>query len=323
LLVLVSGALTVSYQPDRGPSVHVDDVSPGEVLGELSCCDPAPLAASVHATEPSVVYVLDRTMLTALKKNAPQLASGLYNGIILCVSERSRKLEARILASAGPLRRLGARVSAHDSAANVPQHLNHTSMDGVHPTDIEMLATIGTQRKLMAGEALFHEGQPGASCFVITHGQLDVLRGPTRQLRRLCTLGPGALFGQMALINKTQRSATTRALSPVSAIEITVDMFERLLCSEQDFALRFQEKIAVSAIRQHRRILKRLDGVLKLSNRDSAQSDRIEDEIETVLSDHVAGLRDLSISPDELSSISVVVPEGQMSAAEIKARLGR
>ena len=154
MMVLSSGQLEVRYQPKRGPAVFIDHIEPGEVLGELSCCDPAPLAASVSATRESVVYELDRTMLDTLKIHAPQLASELYGGLIGCVSDRSRALEARILKSSGPLRRLGARVLPRTSPAQVQRNMDHTGMDGMNSEDIEMLREVGKHRGLAKGEIL-------------------------------------------------------------------------------------------------------------------------------------------------------------------------
>ncbi len=324
LFVLVEGRLEVSYQPRRGQTIFIDEIKPGEVLGELACCDPAPLAASVAASELSVVYQLDRTLLETLRSHAPQLASAVYGGLIDCVSERSRVLEARILRSSGPLRRLGARVMPGKTAPVIQPSLDHTRMDGLSASDMELLGEVASRQTLVAGETLFSEGQSGDACYVVVEGQVDVLRGSQNRLRRLCTLGEGALVGQMAVMTEAKRSATIRAVSQTTVLKIGADLFHRLLASEQSFALRFQERITVATIRQHRRILERLDGIFQLATASPQDGDtQLDDPLAQTLGDHAACLRELSISPDELDNISVVVPDGQMTAAEIRARLGR
>ena len=324
MLVIIEGQLKVSYQPHGGCEVVIDQIGPGEVLGELSCCDPAPLACSVNAEVPSVVYQLDRNLLDTLRNHAPQLASAVYGGLIECVCQRSKDLESRIVRSSGSLRRLGARIIPAQTRQSVQSNLDHTRIDGVSQSDIELFNEIASARCLSEEELLFTEGQPGDACYIIVDGQIDVLRGPKGRFRRLCTLGAGALVGQMALIHQAPRSATVRALTAAKVLKIDAQLFRRLLASEQDFALRFQERITVAAIRQHRRILERLDGVFQLSVAEQRSNEsKIDDALERTLSDHAAGLRELSISPDELDQISVVVPTGQLTTAEIKARLGR
>jgi CRP-like cAMP-binding protein len=134
----------------------------------------------------------------------------------------------------------------------------------------------------------------------------------------------------MALVSDAPRSASVRAQGDVAVLELGRELFDRLLDSDHDFALRFQEELAICAVRQHRRILKRLDDIFRLGENAASPSAgnpnrnaSLEDELDATLGDHAAGLRELSISPDELDAISVVTPEGQVTAAEVRIRLGR
>jgi CRP-like cAMP-binding protein len=59
-------------------------------------------------------------------------------------------------------------------------------------------------RNFSKGDAIFREGDRGDEFFVIVRGEVEVRSGD----RRLETLGPNSIFGEMALIDDSPRSAT-------------------------------------------------------------------------------------------------------------------
>lgn len=65
------------------------------------------------------------------------------------------------------------------------------------------------ERYYMAGATVFRKGDPGLGLFVIRTGDVVVVEEPTDRI--VHTLGPGACFGEIALLNETVRSATVRA----------------------------------------------------------------------------------------------------------------
>jgi CRP-like cAMP-binding protein len=66
-------------------------------------------------------------------------------------------------------------------------------------------------------EVLFREGQAGDEMFVISEGEVAVETAAAGELARL---GPGAFFGEIALITDHPRSATIRAVSRVELLSI-------------------------------------------------------------------------------------------------------
>lgn len=88
-------------------------------------------------------------------------------------------------------------------------------------------------RELPAGAFLATEGEPGQHAFVLVHGLLNVVRGPEHT--RLAVLGPGALFGEMALVSSAPRAASLVAVEPVVVLSIGRRHLEGL--SAQDAAL--------------------------------------------------------------------------------------
>lgn len=76
------------------------------------------------------------------------------------------------------------------------------------------------RRILRAGQVLFREGDAGDCAWVIEDGEVEVsvTRGGRKQV--ISRVGPGALLGEMALINECPRTATLTALRDTRLIKI-------------------------------------------------------------------------------------------------------
>lgn len=83
-----------------------------------------------------------------------------------------------------------------------------------------------TNKKFAAGETLMTEGESGNSAYLIEKGQVEILVDRGTNKLRIGTRGPGAILGEMAMIDDQPRTATVRALEDCEAIEITRDDFE-------------------------------------------------------------------------------------------------
>jgi len=84
----------------------------------------------------------------------------------------------------------------------------------LHPRVLERLIPRMALVELALHDTLFVEGEPGSSLYVITEGEVTVESGGNE----LARLGPGAFFGEIALVTELPRSATVRALSPVQLL---------------------------------------------------------------------------------------------------------
>ena len=59
------------------------------------------------------------------------------------------------------------------------------------------------------GNVLFYEGEAGDACYLIKHGHIEICKGDEKNLVTLARLGPGDIFGEMALFDQRPRMATT------------------------------------------------------------------------------------------------------------------
>jgi CRP/FNR family cyclic AMP-dependent transcriptional regulator len=71
-------------------------------------------------------------------------------------------------------------------------------------------------RTVSAGETVFQEGDPGDVMYGIQEGTVDILFGG----QVLETLGPGGVFGEMALIDHEPRSATVVAKTDCTLVPL-------------------------------------------------------------------------------------------------------
>jgi CRP/FNR family transcriptional regulator, cyclic AMP receptor protein len=86
--------------------------------------------------------------------------------------------------------------------------------------------------QLPAGVDLVKEGEPGDALFVILEGDAVVQRDGA-ELNRV---GPGAYFGELAILDGEPRSATVVAVTDVKVAVIGIRMFRTLLREFSDLA---------------------------------------------------------------------------------------
>ena len=86
------------------------------------------------------------------------------------------------------------------------------------------------RRQFRRGEVVFHEGDPGASLHVLTIGEAKVsLTSAQGEEVIVRTLIPGDPFGEIALLDQAQRSATVTALQRSESLELQRPAFLALL----------------------------------------------------------------------------------------------
>lgn len=84
-----------------------------------------------------------------------------------------------------------------------------------------------------AGEAVLTEGEPAKEMFVVRHGKVAIkVRGEVVE-----EVGAGGMFGEMALIDHSPRSATVVAVTDSELVPINERLFVILVQDTPFFAL--------------------------------------------------------------------------------------
>jgi putative ABC transport system ATP-binding protein len=99
------------------------------------------------------------------------------------------------------------------------------------PRQLTDVAEHMTKRHYAAGETIIREGEPGEEFFLISEGEVDVIRADHDVAR----LGPGDFFGEVALISGEPRNATVVAIDDVDAYVLGKTDFETALATSQSF----------------------------------------------------------------------------------------
>ena len=106
--------------------------------------------------------------------------------------------------------------------------------------DLENLADEFNERRFSAGDKIALEGEGGLMFFVVESGEASV----EVQGEEVATLGPGAAFGEIALINRSPRTATVTAVSDLKTYGLPVFVFRPFVESRPQVAWKLLESLA-------------------------------------------------------------------------------
>jgi rhodanese-related sulfurtransferase len=174
-------------------------VNADQAAGELGVLHAIPQGARLTLTRPSQVLIMDGERLDDILSHAHQRASvkTLDDGV-------------------------GRRVAS----------LVHTQPFAQMTLDhICRCAEAMTRRDVAAGDEVIRYADRGDYFYVLESGEAEVWRPDpwTGEVSKVATLGPGATFGEEALLRRGFRNATVRMSKPGSLLRLTVGDFERLL----------------------------------------------------------------------------------------------
>jgi CRP-like cAMP-binding protein/Zn-dependent protease len=161
----------------------------GEAFGELAVVQATVRTASVRAVEETEIFEIDRSTFQRLLADMVE------------VPEFAPTVQQ--IGELGELRAF--------------RHLE--------PDELGELLEYGEWVQYAPGDTIVKEGDAADGFYAIGSGQVDVLKG--RKL--LQTLGPGAHFGELALLRRVKRTATCRARTAVRAYRLTRAGFDRLM----------------------------------------------------------------------------------------------
>jgi CRP/FNR family transcriptional regulator, cyclic AMP receptor protein len=107
-------------------------------------------------------------------------------------------------------------------------------------SSVKQLASDFIEREFDEGQAIATEGEGGLNFFVVESGSAEVsVAGQT-----VGSLGPGASFGEVALVDKSARSATVTATSRLRAYALPVWSFRSFAESRPSVTWKLLELLA-------------------------------------------------------------------------------
>ncbi|MEZ4324221.1 MAG: cyclic nucleotide-binding domain-containing protein [Polyangiales bacterium] len=113
-------------------------------------------------------------------------------------------------------------------------------MDGLAPQEVMLLRQVFREQLYAAGALITVEGEVGSEMYVLLDGAAEVRRGT----ECVATLGRGAHFGEMALLNDRPRAASVVASTPCRTLVCHRTALYALLQEQPTLASRFYQSLA-------------------------------------------------------------------------------
>jgi CRP/FNR family transcriptional regulator, cyclic AMP receptor protein len=121
--------------------------------------------------------------------------------------------------------------------------------------ELERIAQVAVPRSFPADTRVFHEGDPGDACYIVKEGSCRVTREhPDGRAITLATLGPGAIFGELAMFDGERRSASVEATEDTELLALPAGDVRRLIREHSEMA----EKLVVALTRRLREANERI-----------------------------------------------------------------
>lgn len=119
------------------------------------------------------------------------------------------------------------------------------------PDAFETLAGAARVHFYSKGESIISRGSAGDSMFIVNDGTVSVRMSENgAPWREVAQLGPGSVFGEMALLTGEARTADVVALTDVTAVEIAKDALAPVLQDHPELAMAMSAKVMERRERQ-------------------------------------------------------------------------
>ena len=187
-------------------------VKGGEIFGEMAAMSDSPRTATAVARSPCRVIALDDKGFAAALQKKPEFSLMMLGTMIL------------------RLRGMIARLSGIPSTAELKEcrvfdkNLMQTMIQGMGQHAVV---------RYDKGKIIMVAGQAGALMYVVIEGRVSItIRGAVVE-----RVGPGGVFGEMALVDQSPRAANAVADSDCALLAINRNVFLNLVKSEPSFGI--------------------------------------------------------------------------------------
>ncbi len=114
----------------------------------------------------------------------------------------------------------------------------------LEPAKLKLLAFTSERLTFEAGQALFHQGDPGDAAYIVIEGDAEVLVNTPRGQLPVAVMGRNAIIGEIAILCDVPRTATVVAKSKLVTLRIDKDNFFRLMNEFPQMAIEIMRELA-------------------------------------------------------------------------------
>jgi CRP-like cAMP-binding protein len=191
----------------------IGKIGKGEIFGEMASISEMPRSATAVAKTPCRVIALDDGQYQSALRKKPEFALMLMSVMIRRMRDAIGKQNPGRPATAGKMKE--SAVFDKSALAILARALAQT--------------TVRYERS----KVIVKEGQAGVLMYVVLEGRLAVsIRGKLVE-----KIGPGGVFGEMALVDQGARTANANAETDCALLAISRQVFLTLVKSEPTFGI--------------------------------------------------------------------------------------
>jgi len=122
-------------------------------------------------------------------------------------------------------------------------------------SELNGIAEVAIPRSYPKDVRVFHEGDRSDACYIVRNGDLRVTREHSDgRAIALATLGPGDIFGELAMLDGEARSASVESLTDCDLLALPAADVRRLLASAPETTV----KLVVALVRRLREANERI-----------------------------------------------------------------
>jgi len=173
-------------------------VGKGEIFGEMASINQAPRSAAAVAKTPCRVIALDDKQFQAALAKRPEFALMLMSVMVCRLRENIGRLSANDALKAEPWKE--AVVLDSELLAELEQQIGPAARFRYGP-----------------GKLIMKEGAVGVVSYVVIEGRVAITIGDVLMEK----VGPGGIFGEMALVERTPRLATATAETDCTLLAVS------------------------------------------------------------------------------------------------------
>ncbi len=203
-----------------GPDLAVIDL---RRTGRVDACAPALLANLVidfGEADKRLVFVAQRSHRGLIRHIEERLADEGGQGPLQVFADLDPALEwceGQVLGCVGVPHTVATTLADHDFCRDLDSHA------------LRILETFLQPRLFATGTTIVRQGEVAHEIYLLVAGTVSItLDLPSGERRRLATMAPGMVFGELTIIDRSPRTADVRADSEVECLVLTAEELDRL-----------------------------------------------------------------------------------------------
>jgi CRP-like cAMP-binding protein len=114
----------------------------------------------------------------------------------------------------------------------------------IAPSKLKLLAFTSDRLTFAPGQELFHQGDPGDAAYIIMDGEADVTVDTPAGEISVAKVGKNDLIGEIAILCDVPRTATIKALSEVTTLAISKELFFQMVTEFPEMAVEIMRELA-------------------------------------------------------------------------------